>query len=284
MDPDGIDIDGREAPTARLIAEGDDWAVCDYVCHADARSRPFEERHERVVIAAVVEGLFNYSTDTGKALLHPGAVMLGNSGACYECGHQHSVGDRCIAIRLDPDYFAEIAASEAGTAHYGFPAAMLPATRGSLAQIARLERLSRADPVAVGQAVAEIVAGIVRGVSGAGPLTVRVSARDEQRIGRTLRHIEDNAGERLDLDALSAIAGMSKFHFLRTFKKTIGVTPHQFVLGIRLRRAAIRLAGSTDSVAAICYEAGFGDLSTFNVRFRDLFGMSPMAFRRAEGV
>ena len=44
-------------------------------------------------------------------------------------------------------------------------------------------------------------------------------------------------------------------------------------------RAAVRRATSRDSVAAIAYDAGFGDLSTFNSRFRDIFGAPPTKFR-----
>jgi AraC-like DNA-binding protein len=75
---------------------------------------------------------------------------------------------------------------------------------------------------------------------------------------------------------------MSKYHFLRTFRHTVGLTPYQFLLGVRMRRAAVRLATSAAPVSAIAYETGFGDLSTFNARFRQTFGTSPTVFRSRE--
>ena len=48
----------------------------------------------------------------------------------------------------------------------------------------------------------------------------------------------------------------------------------------RLRRAAVRLRRTSDSISAIAYEAGFNDLSTFNRRFRRIMGMTPGAWRR----
>ena len=75
---------------------------------------------------------------------------------------------------------------------------------------------------------------------------------------------------------------MSKYHFLRTFRHLVGMTPYQFVLSVRMRRAAVRLATSSEPVSAIAFETGFGDLSTFNGRFRDVFGMSPMVYRSRE--
>ena len=88
------------------------------------------------------------------------------------------------------------------------------------------------------------------------------------------------ATDALDLDTLAAIAAMSKFHFLRVFRRSIGMTPYQFLLGLRLRRAAGRLLASSAAVAAMAFESGFGDLSTFNATFRQCFGMSPSQFRR----
>ena len=64
----------------------------------------------------MIDGLFRYRADTGTAILHPGAFLLGNSDTCYECGHDHSTGDRCIAFQVSPQYFAEVAASRAGSA------------------------------------------------------------------------------------------------------------------------------------------------------------------------
>jgi AraC family transcriptional regulator len=114
-------------PVPRLISSGDHWSIAEYPCNAGLDDHPFEETHKQFTIAAVVEGSFNYRTDVGRALLYPGAIMLGNFGECFECGHDHSVGDRCIAFHFAPEFFAEIAASAAGYSQYMFPAPMLPA-------------------------------------------------------------------------------------------------------------------------------------------------------------
>jgi transcriptional regulator GlxA family with amidase domain len=58
------------------------------------------------------------------------------------------------------------------------------------------------------------------------------------------------------------------------------MTPHQFLLHMRLRRAATRLKRTRESIAAIAFETGFGDLSTFNKQFRRLLGRTPREFRR----
>jgi AraC family transcriptional regulator len=270
-------------PAVRSLSRGREWSVSEYVCTAGPGDRPFEERHDAVAIAAVIEGTFTYRGDTGTAMLHPGAFLFGNAAACYECGHEHSTGDRCISFQIAPDYFAEVAASMAGSGRFRFPMAMLPATPKLLPWLARIEAgTAFAEPLAVDETAARLVEAVISAASGMTPLPVRVSRRDARRVGDALRHIERNAAEALDLDTLAGVAAMSKYHFLRTFRHTVGMTPYQFLLGVRMRRAAVGLATSSAPVSAIAFETGFGDLSTFNGRFREVFGMSPTEYRSHE--
>ena len=38
----------------------------------------------------------------------PGSLLLGNAGQCFECGHEHGIGDRCLSFSYAPDYFEKI--------------------------------------------------------------------------------------------------------------------------------------------------------------------------------
>jgi AraC family transcriptional regulator len=73
---------------------------------------------------------------------------------------------------------------------------------------------------------------------------------------------------------------MSRYHFLRTFRHVVGLTPHQFILRTRLHRAALALRRSGRPVLEVALDAGFADLSTFNRRFRATMGVTPGAYRR----
>lgn len=281
---DGASARPPGAPVAHSIAAGAGWGVSEVVCRLGPQDRPFEERHGDVSIALVLAGSFQYRTQSGDALLYPGAFLLGDAGACFVCGHEHGAGDRCLAFRFAPDLFAEIAASAAGSSRFRFPAAMLPASpRLALPLIEGTTRARSASLIAMeewairlAETVLATLAGGVRGIA-------EPSARDRRRISDTLRHIEENFEQKLDLAALARVARMSRYHFLRTFRRALGLTPYQFVLSLRMRRAAVRLCTTDTQVAAIAFEAGFGDLSTFNRCFRDVFGMTPSGFRKARG-
>lgn len=267
-------------PVARRLAEGNGWRLNEFTCYAGPNVRPFEERHDDVAISAVVAGTFQYRSDSGTALLYPGAVMLGNPGACFECGHAHGTGDRCIGFQFAPSLFEEIAASVAGSARFRFTSAMLPALPVLTIPIVALEAAARGESHA---ALEERAIGFAEKVLavcvGAQDDAAAPRARDERRISLALRHIETHLDEKLDLDALAGVACMSKYHFLRSFRRSVGATPYNYLLGLRLRRAALRLGTSDVPVATVAFDAGFGDLSTFNRHFRALFGKSPRAYR-----
>jgi transcriptional regulator GlxA family with amidase domain len=160
---------------------------------------------------------------------------------------------------------------------------MLPAIPKLLPWLARIEaRAAVAEHLEIDEAVPWLMEAVIGVLSGTRPTPNILSARDERRISDVLHYIELHAIDSLDLNVLAGVATMSKYHFLRTFRRMVGMTPYQYILSVRLRRAAVRLATSSEPVSTIAFGAGFGDLSTFNGRFRDVFGTNPTVYRKRE--
>jgi AraC family transcriptional regulator len=105
------------------------------------------------------------------------------------------------------------------------------------------------------------------------------TGREARRVVEAIRFVECDAARPVRLQDLAAIAGMSKYHFLRVFRRLTGVTPHQYLISARMRRAALGLVSSRRPVIDVALDAGFGDLSTFNKRFRGTFGLTPTQYR-----
>jgi AraC family transcriptional regulator len=186
------------------VAAGPGWWVHDIRCSAGPRDRPFEELHSSVCIAAVTEGSFRYRTTQGDAILAPGAILLGNHGHCFECGHEHAAGDRCLSFLFDPNYFEAILSAVPGARSDHFLAPRLPPLMAltpiiALAESARTERDSDAlEEIALGIAgqVVSVLAGHARSPS-------RSSARDQRRVATVLRRIEKEAHLPLNLGDLA---------------------------------------------------------------------------------
>jgi AraC-like DNA-binding protein len=109
----------------------------------------------------------------------------------------------------------------------------------------------------------------------------RSSPRDRRRAVETALWLDANAHEEVDLERAAAQTGLSPFHFLRLFAGIVGVTPHQYLLRSRLRRAARALAADDRPVSDIALDVGFADLSNFVRTFHRAAGLSPRNFRQA---
>jgi AraC-like DNA-binding protein len=83
----------------------------------------------------------------------------------------------------------------------------------------------------------------------------------------------------LDLVAEAAATGLSRTRFTHSFRDLVGVSPHRFLLGLRLAHAARLLRRSDASIAEVCFASGFGTLQSFNAAFRLAFGMPPGVYR-----
>ena len=104
-------------------------------------------------------------------------------------------------------------------------------------------------------------------------------ARDIGRIAAAARLIEEHYEEPLTIADIAARVGLSRYHFLRLFSATLGMTPYQYLLNRRLRAAARTLRADRRSVLDAALSSGFGDLSEFTRRFRRTFGQTPAAYR-----
>jgi AraC family transcriptional regulator len=267
--------------TAQLLASGPGWRVDDLICRAGAHDRPFEEQHGDYCIAAVTDGTFRYSATQGTAVLAPGSMLLGNAGSCFECGHEHATGDRCLSFHYSPEFLEGVAAETPGARNIGFAAPRLPPLR-DFARLQAEAEIARddGDAGALGEIALRLAGGVASTLAGTAADKPRQPNRfDQRRVSEAVRRIEMAAHEPLALADLASETATSPFHFLRSFRQMTGMTPHQYVLRTRLHRAAVRLRLSDEPISAIAFDAGFNDLSTFNRRFRRIMGVTPGAFR-----
>jgi AraC-like DNA-binding protein len=262
--------------SARVLDQRSGWSVHDIVCSCDARDRSFEECDDYVSIAVVVAGSFTYRNDFGRALMTPGSILLGNPGRHYACGHEHGAGDRCIAFHFFPDCFESLAQALG--------------LRDRYFRVGRLPNLA-----SLGSCVTEVITTTLRSGSFE-ELTFEVAEsvlrqatdcrsppvplRHERRVAEVARLMNDRLQINWRITELARLAGMSEFHFLRTFKATLGVSPHKYLLRARLRSGAVTLALTGAPVTQTAIDSGFEDLSNFIHSFRRQYGTSPSAYRR----
>jgi len=272
--------------SSRVLAQGEGWHVADMTCTCGPQDRRFEEQHPFFTVAVVLAGTFQYRGSLSRSgsvqeLMTPGSLLLGNAGQCFECGHEHGLGDRCISFRYSPDYFERLAADAAVVrGRPNFSVLRLPALQPLSGIVARASAgLIGARDTYWEELSMQLAAETMELTNGQSPKGVNPTPSTVARVTRAVRMIERKTDMELSLRDLAREAGLSPYHFLRTFQRVTGVTPHQYIRRMRLREAAARLAAHKDKILDIALDSGFGDVSNFNRAFRAEFGVPPRTYR-----
>lgn len=258
-------------------------AVVDYRCTATPHDTPFVETHGAFSISYVRRGAFTYRSRGVDYEMVSGSVLVGHRGDEFVCSHDHhDCGDECLSFRLSEACIESALSIDAGARTRlwrcgGLPPLAELVVLGEFAQAA-IEQRNDVGLDEIGLAFATRFAGVA---SGGTRKPAPAQARDRRRAVETALWIDANAAAPIDLEAAAQQAGLSPFHFLRVFAAAVGVTPHQYLVRARLRRAARLLADGAESITAIALDVGFADLSNFVRTFHRAAGVSPRGFRQA---
>jgi AraC-like DNA-binding protein len=252
-------------------------SVVDYRCEAREGDAPFVELHESFSIAYVRKGTFGCRSRNRSFELVAGSILVGHRGDEYMCTHEHAWGDECLSFHLAPDLVDELGYRRENWQTVCVPPLPELMVIGELAQAAA-DGISDVGLDEIGMLLA---ARFVAVLSGRQRRPAEAREGERRRAVQAALWIDANAHRPIDLERTSREFGLSSYHFLRLFAKVLGVTPHQYLVRSRLRRAARLLADDTGSVTDVALDVGFGDLSNFVRTFHRAAGMSPRRFRAA---
>jgi AraC-like DNA-binding protein len=96
---------------------------------------------------------------------------------------------------------------------------------------------------------------------------------------RAKDRIDRRYADALDVPALARTALVSEAHFIRSFKRAFGETPHGYLQRRRIERAADLLRETERPVTQVCLDVGYASLGSFSTAFRETLGESPSAYR-----
>jgi AraC-like DNA-binding protein len=252
-------------------------AVADIRCTGGPVDTPFVEQHgSSYSLAYVRQGSFCYQVRGASYDLVAGSVMVGYPGDEFVCSHEYVVGDACLSFALTPSLAETLGGWPAAWRAGGLPPLPEVMVLGELGQAAAD---GRAD-VGLDEVGLLLAARFVEVASGQERAPALVQARDRRRAVEAALWLDAHAHEQIDLERAAKAAGVSPFHFLRSFSRTLGVTPHQYLVRVRLRRAARLLAEGAASITDVALDVGFRDLSNFVRTFHRAAGASPRQFRQ----
>lgn len=236
--------------------------------------------HPTFVIEVVEAGVDEFECGGAVHRAGPGQVLVINP---YQV-HTGRPGNRSVlAYRSVYPSIAQMAriAGAAGTDRLPvFPTNVI-ADRPLADALLRAHR--RAEEAPASPAVADALAALLQDLIGRHAVLQPVSRRERSAIARTRAYILEHFRERIPLDLLADVAGMSTFHFARTFTHDVGLPPHEYLINVRVERAKRPLTAG-EEIAQVARRMGFADQSHFGRCFRRIVGCTPAVYRQSKIV
>ena len=106
----------------------------------------------------------------------------------------------------------------------------------------------------------------------------------DKRLGKVLEQLFNAPQQAWNMDALAALAAMSRANFMRVFQQKIGMAPGKFLTQLRLQEAALLLNKTQKNILSVALEVGYQSEAHFSKAFKALYGMTPSQYRKAEQV
>ncbi|WP_300752183.1 AraC family transcriptional regulator [Janthinobacterium sp.] len=95
---------------------------------------------------------------------------------------------------------------------------------------------------------------------------------------RVREYCEARLADKISLDELAALCGIERFKFLKLFKRTTGMTPHAWLVRLRLERACTLMTAARQDLTQVAHAVGFYDQSHFNRAFSSAYGVAPSRY------
>lgn len=102
----------------------------------------------------------------------------------------------------------------------------------------------------------------------------------DTRFAAVVDYLRTNLSRKVAIDEVAAVAGLSRFHFIKAFGKAVGQSPYQFLLRLRLEEAKRLLSSPSLSVDDVGWMVGFSSSAQFVRMFKSFVGITPGAYRR----
>ncbi|WP_321404845.1 AraC family transcriptional regulator [Maridesulfovibrio sp.] len=234
--------------------------------------------HEGYVLWLNSESGEKYSLKGSSDILQPGSISIiepetihSNSPCCAERRHLRSF------------YFSEEMVRSLNLKFLGSETASSPFRNNILenkqiwTSLSRLHNklLGPAEKLEAEESILSVLSGLYKNTDDRN----YAPGSEDKRVAMVVDYLHSNIDRSLGLAELADLAGCTEFHLIRIFRKHKGISPHSFLIQLRLEKARSMLAAySNIAEAAVC--CGFSDQSHLTRLFKDRFGLTPRQYQK----
>jgi AraC-like DNA-binding protein len=232
-------------------------------------------------IGLVASGVQRQSFRGESLLLTRGAIQLMPAGEVHDGVAAADDSYTLKTFRLSPALLNGFGQEITGEHYFPSQAATVLQDRRLADRLLEMHatlQQGRNDPVMNETYVLEMLESLFGRLKQAAPQTIAGALSSEQL--RLVREFVDaHLADKIVLEDLSHLVGLGRFRFLKLFKRTIGMTPHAWILRMRLEKAVALIRTNRNmTITDIAQAVGFFDQSHFTRAFRDAYGVTPARF------
>lgn len=112
------------------------------------------------------------------------------------------------------------------------------------------------------------------------PLTINDEIEDSTGIGKAVKYLKDNYTDRISLEEVANVAGVSRYHFTRLFKKIMGISFTYYLNYLRVKKAEEALSCPDANISEVAFSVGFNSLRQFERAFKGSMGQTAAEYRK----
>jgi len=229
--------------------------------------------HDELMFGVVHQGVKRFQRERKTHYVTRHGLSINNAGDLH-------TGERAEGefIEYSSLYLTAGALAEAGLPS-GFYFAEAVIKDGDVWKLLRAAIASPSDTLLVEQSISQALCLAAMRYGGDERLN-RLRKKQTGTISTAVEFLHEHLDKDMKLTELAALAGLSVRQFIRSFKHHKGVTPHRYLINIRIQRAR-ELIRFDQSLASLALEVGFADQAHFSKTFKAVMGISPQRYRSA---
>jgi len=112
------------------------------------------------------------------------------------------------------------------------------------------------------------------------PFTINDEIEDSTGIGKAVKYLKDNYTSRISLEEVANVAGVSRYHFTRLFKKVMGISFTYYLNYLRVKKAEEALSCPDANISEVAFSVGFNSLRQFERAFKGSMGQTAAEYRK----
>ena len=228
--------------------------------------------HDEYSIALITSGTHNFTCNKNEFYAKPGDIRLINPGDIHVC---KSKTWGYITFTPDSNFveaFSESCQKELHNITFANPVINNHKLTKLFIDLNSANKEWQ-DELMAENILEELVVNLISSYSN-NQIKSKEISYSRKKLVQAVEYMRENFYENLKLENLAQISGLSKYHFLRKFKEEFSMTPHAYLLQIRIQNAKNMLLNH-QSLTNIALSCGFSDQSHFTRVFNKIYGMSP---------